>query len=216
MPRPIQKRIRSVRPEFWRSLSLARVSRDARLLCIGLFSEADDDGFAQDDPRLAKTAAFPFDDDLTTADVERLLSDLAATETLCRYEVDGERFLHFPKWTDYQRVEKPTRTVRPPCPVHSGGLAPVVPISPAAQPVRITNPRRCPAHQTGQTGPCGACREARLAYEEAQKSKPTLSAKTTMCGEHPEHRALRCPVCAAQAVPAPVDLRSRGRKKHTS
>lgn len=213
MPRPIQKRIRSVRPEFWRSLSLARVSRDARLLCIGLFSEADDDGFAQDDPRLAKTAAFPFDDDLTTADVEQLLSDLAGTGTLCRYEVDGERFLHFPKWTEYQRVEKPTRSVRPACPAHSTTLAPVVPIARPALPVEVANPRRCPAHQTGMPGPCGACREARLAHEEAKKNQPTLSTKTTMCGEHPEHRALRCPVCAAQAVAAPVEI--SGRKKRT-
>lgn len=209
-------RIRQIKPDAFRSLTLCRVPIEARWLFAGLLTEADDEGRMKDHAGLIRAALFPLDD-LDPARVEDWLDDLAVEECICRYEADGGHFLHMPKWSEHQYVNRPTKSKLPACPKHQPTLAAVRVISPetaqaVASPV-VGNPRRCPDHQTGRAVACGACREARVSHEEALKSKPTQSTQTTMCGEHPEHRALSCPVCAAQAVPAPAEI--RGRRKRT-
>lgn len=69
-------------------------------------------------------------------------------------------------------------------------------------------PRTCPKHEgMDDPPPCGKCADARKAHDAWQK--PTLSAKTTMCGDHPKRRALNCPDCASEVAPPPEDWRQR-------
>lgn len=83
-------------------------------------------------------------------------------------------------------------------------------VTPTAPP-----PRRCPRHLDTEDPPaCTACRDARLRrddHDQAAKTRPTPVAVSPPCPDHPEHPATRCPRCAAEAVPAPTDLRSRMR-----
>ncbi len=77
----------------------------------------------------------------------------------------------------------------------------------SAAPTPTTRPpRNCPKHPEGTEDPCRACGDARKAHEAWQK--PTLSAKTTMCGEHPKRKALNCPDCASEAVAPPKGWRA--------
>src|SRR5690606_15527470 len=54
-------RIRSTKPEFWRSERIAALSWDARLVLKGLESYVDDNGVGKDDISLIVTDVFPRD-----------------------------------------------------------------------------------------------------------------------------------------------------------
>jgi hypothetical protein len=56
----IMARTRMVKPEFWDDEKLAKVSRDARLLFIGLWSNSDDYGVVKGHPAWPKNRIFPY------------------------------------------------------------------------------------------------------------------------------------------------------------
>lgn len=98
-------RIRSVKPEFWTDRKVARVSRDARLLYISLWNQADEHGRLHGDARYVKGHCLPYDDDLGLAEVDTLLNELWRAGRVQRYEVDGEPYLYLPKLAGHQRLE---------------------------------------------------------------------------------------------------------------
>lgn len=106
-------RIRSIKPEFWRSEDISRLDRDDRLLFVGLWSYVDDNGVGRD--RLAEVCADLFAHDLeqnprdTFARVQRGLAHLAAAGLIVRYESDGKPFLEVTTWTDHQRIDRPAK-----------------------------------------------------------------------------------------------------------
>ena len=105
-------RIRSIKPEFWESESLSRVSREARLLFIGLFSCCDDLGRARASSRLLASRLFPYDEDA----FKRLpvwISELEKQECIRLYQVDGETYLDIPKWQNHQKIDKPSASKLP-------------------------------------------------------------------------------------------------------
>lgn len=65
-------------------------------------------------------------------------------------------------------------------------------------------PAKCQRHiNSSSDEPCRACGDARRAHDSW--SKPTLSVKKTMCGDHPDQPALNCPKCAAEVSAAPPE-----------
>jgi hypothetical protein len=105
-------RIRSIKPEFWESESLGRVSREARLLFIGLFSCCDDVGRARASSRLLASRLFPYDEDA----FKRLpvwISELEKQGCIRLYQVDGESYLDIPKWQNHQKIDKPSASKLP-------------------------------------------------------------------------------------------------------
>ncbi len=106
-------RIRSIKPEFWESESLGRVSREARLLFIGLFSCCDDVGRARGSSRLLASRLYPYDDDA----FKRLpgwISELEKQGCIRQYQVDGEAYIDIPKWQNHQKIDKPSASKLPP------------------------------------------------------------------------------------------------------
>jgi len=110
-------RIRSIKPEFWRSDDISSLSIEDRLLFVGLWSYVDDDGTGVD--KLASIAADLFAADLerdpreTFARVSRGLSNLSERSLIVRYEVDGRRYLAVTGWSKHQRVDKPNKSRHP-------------------------------------------------------------------------------------------------------
>jgi hypothetical protein len=104
-------RIRSTKPEFWRSERIASVSWDARLVLKGLESFVDDNGVGRDDLPLIVGDLFQRDlvrePSRTLARVSEAISELAAAGLLHRYEVDGTSLLYVAFWESIQRVDKP-------------------------------------------------------------------------------------------------------------
>lgn len=110
-------RIRSVKPEFWTDRKLSRLSRDARLLYIALWNQADEWSRVHGDTRYVKGHCLPYDDDLTLSAVDRLLAELSAAGHLQRYDVGGDPYLYLPKMAKHQRLEPhkvPSRLPDPP------------------------------------------------------------------------------------------------------
>jgi hypothetical protein len=106
-------RIRTIKPEFWQSESLSRISREARLLFIGLFSACDDSGKTRAASRFLASLLFPYDDDAPKA-IEGWLKELEKEGCIRRYVVDGNTYLDIPKWRDHQKIDKPSASKLPP------------------------------------------------------------------------------------------------------
>lgn len=112
-------RIRTIKPDFFTSLTIADLSLPARLTFIGLWTTVDDDGRAVDDSRLVKAAVWPLDD-RTVVDVASDLDELAMVERpdgarglIIRYEIGGRRYLCIRNWREHQRIDKPTKSKLP-------------------------------------------------------------------------------------------------------
>jgi hypothetical protein len=106
-------RIRSIKPEFWRSDDIAALSIEDRLLFIGLWSYVDDSGVGVD--KVSHIVA-----DLFAPDAERDfreaygrvtggLATLSDRGLITRYTVDGKPFLYITTWSAHQRIEKPSK-----------------------------------------------------------------------------------------------------------
>ncbi|OKH68058.1 hypothetical protein EB74_34135 [Mycobacterium sp. SWH-M5] len=107
-------RIRSIKPEFWRSEDISAIEEwGTRLLFIGLWSYVDDNGVGLD--RVPLIAADLFADDLardpreTLARVSRGLQQLSAAGRIVRYTLDGRQFLYVNNWEKHQRIDRPNK-----------------------------------------------------------------------------------------------------------
>ena len=105
-------RIRSIKPEFWRSEDIAALTIPDRLLFIGLWSYVDDNGVGRD--RLADIAADLFAPDLEQDPQEAYgrvrggLRELSRRGLIHRYEADDKRYLSIATWKAHQRIDKPS------------------------------------------------------------------------------------------------------------
>lgn len=108
-------RIRTVKPDFWGSSDIApRLSRDARLLVLGLISMADDDGRFLASPNAVVGHVFPNDDNVSAAQIRRWLAEVSDRgEPVYLYDVDGVRYGCFPKWHRHQRINRYTPSKLP-------------------------------------------------------------------------------------------------------
>lgn len=117
-------RIRSIKPEFWTDLRLARLSRDARLLYVALWNQADEWARLHADVRYVKGHCLPYDDDLSLAAIDGLLAELEAAGRVRRYVADGQPFLVLPKFGKHQRLEPHKVPSRLPAPPEEGSDPP--------------------------------------------------------------------------------------------
>lgn len=105
-------RIRSIKPEFWRSDDVNSMQIEDRLLFIGLWSYVDDNGVGID--RYSDVVADLFAHDLSVSPHDTLmrvqdgLNRLAALGVIRRYSVAGKRFLEITNWSKHQRINRPS------------------------------------------------------------------------------------------------------------
>jgi len=100
-------RIRSIKPEFWASESLSRVSREARLLFVGLFSACDDHGRTRAASRFLASLLFPYDTDAPKR-MDAWIEELEKEGCVRRYIAEGDTYLEIPKWTSHQKIDRPS------------------------------------------------------------------------------------------------------------
>lgn len=227
-------RIRTIKPDAFKSESLSSVTRGARWTFAGLWTYCDDAFVGRADSRLIKAELYPLDDATTADDVDNDMNELIDAGCLHTFQSGGKVFIHIPGMKQHQRVNRPTPSQLPTCPCVTHGSLSEDSVSPTdlfrgkgkgrgreeEREVEAANaappptpepdpnkrpPRNCPKHPGGTEDPCRACGDARKAHDAWRK--PTLSAKTTKCGTHPKHRALNCPECAAEAAPPPEGWR---------
>lgn len=105
-------RIRTTKPSFWGSGTVAKLSRDARLLALGLISMADDDGRFLGSTAAINGFVFP-NDDLPPKAVRRWLDELAKVGLIREYVHDGVSYAAFPSWHEHQVINRYTPSVLP-------------------------------------------------------------------------------------------------------
>ena len=140
-------RIRSIKPEFWRSLDIAALSIEDRLLFIGLWSYVDDNGVGVD--RVPVIAAELFADDLSRDPRETLgrvadgIGRLSECGLVQQYSDDSRDYLAVTNWERHQRIDKPNKP-RYPLPTSEN----ITIRETLAKPSR--DPRETPAPGTGE------------------------------------------------------------------
>lgn len=194
-------RIRSIKPTFWKSRAVRKLSDAEKLVWVGLWNIADDLGRLMDEPSLIAGELWA----LAYADeqVESALSGLASKGRIIRYTVEDDGFIQITGWGEHQKISNPTASTIPePLASVSGGLT-----NDSAGRGRerkgkegrgiaseesLTSPPEpfCPDHPRGTRSSCRACadaRRARTAWDDAQKSRPTPTPRMPKPDDGHEH-----------------------------
>lgn len=112
-------RIRTIKPAAFTSERNDSYTGDMFRTWVGLWCYADDKGRGRDDADLIKAEIWPRVKRMTAAKVRQHVDAIAAPDgPLCRYEVDGKAYLHIVNWEEHQKVNRPTPSKLPPCPLH--------------------------------------------------------------------------------------------------
>jgi hypothetical protein len=96
-------RIRSVHPGLWSDEAFVTCSAWARLLVIGLWTEADDHGVFEWKPISLKMRIFPAD----SVEIVPLLDELAALNIVHQYGADGKVYGAIRNFRKWQRPQRP-------------------------------------------------------------------------------------------------------------
>lgn len=99
-------RIRSIKPKFWDDIKIGRLSRDARLLYIGLWSFSDDIGVVIGDSIWLKSKVFPYDQ-IQVQQFEKWIKELVINGFICLLSYNEERFIYLPNFTRHQVINRP-------------------------------------------------------------------------------------------------------------
>ena len=177
-------RIRSIKPEFWRSEDVAALDVEDRLLFIGLWSYVDDNGVGID--RLADVCADLFaldierDPTVTFARVSRGLQNLSEAGRITRYTVEGKRYLCITNWQKHQRIDKPNKP-RYPLPTRDDAEIRETVATPSR------HSRDIPATGTGEQGNRGTGEQtpsSHVASDDDGKSEQVFSEDVTALCDH--------------------------------
>lgn len=104
-------RIRSIKPEFWKSETIAALPIRTRLTFIGLWSYVDDNGVGIDSFKLIAAELYGLEDDPREArdNTRECLARLADARLITRYTLDGKRYIRITNWDEHQRIDRPNK-----------------------------------------------------------------------------------------------------------
>lgn len=107
-------RKRMIDPNFWQSEDISKLSYFARLVFIGLFSNADDEGRGRAKAAYLKSMIFPYDEDIEIVKkVDEALDEIAKSVSIIFYKIDDSEYFQLTKWKNWQNVERPTKSKIP-------------------------------------------------------------------------------------------------------
>ena len=114
-----------ISPEIWESQSFGELSLLAKVLFIGMISQADDDGKGVLSPQLLKSKILPYDE-LRIADIDKALKEIGHNASVAEsadadkareerghkmsvvyYEVGGKQYYCFENWRKWQTCHTP-------------------------------------------------------------------------------------------------------------
>ena len=112
-------RIRTIKPEFQLSESMGRISRDARLTFILMWTLADDSGRLRGSPRLLAGTLFPYDNDAFPL-IEGWIHELQMQKCIqCYEDENGHSYIEICNFDKHQKIDKrwDSRLPAPPSPI---------------------------------------------------------------------------------------------------
>jgi hypothetical protein len=99
-------RDRMIRKKFWDDRKISRVSRDARLLFIGLWNLADDLGVLVADNLFIKSKVFPYDQ-IQLQQFGCWINELLANGFISQFSHKSEDFYYLPNFSKHQTINRP-------------------------------------------------------------------------------------------------------------
>jgi len=105
-------RRRMIDPHIWDSGDVAKLDFFERLVLIGMFSHADDQGRGVGGAIFLRNTIFRHDD-VSSGLMNRALDHIRRTISVEYYTVDGTEYYQFLNWTKWQRVDKPRPSLLP-------------------------------------------------------------------------------------------------------
>lgn len=165
-----------MKPDIWDDDAIGAVSIPARLLFLGLITQADDDGYLPGTPKWIGSKIYPYDDAVGIKDISTWIKELAEVGLICSYEVDGRSYIWLPNWKNHQSIDKryytPTKLPRVPA-----GSSPSAPREPA----EATPPDRIGGDRRGEDRKKNALRKTADPNELPPDFDPQLSHIATRC-----------------------------------
>ena len=98
-------RIRTIKPEFWEDEKLAKLPVYARLLFIGTWNFADDNGALLANPVLMKSHIFPYED-IGISTISEWIDMLVENGMLIRTTYNGKDYLVIRKFLIHQKINR--------------------------------------------------------------------------------------------------------------
>ena len=102
-------RIRTLKPYMWEDEKIGHVTRDARLLFIGLITMADDAGRFRAIPTLIVGHIYPYDQDAG----RKVCKWLQELETVGLIQLYGDTYGCIVNWEKHQRISHRTPSLLP-------------------------------------------------------------------------------------------------------
>jgi len=100
-------RIRTIKPEFWRSEALSNLPEATHMLAAALLNYADDDGFFNANPRLIQAECCPLrEPSVSIHDSLIHLSNIGYLQLGSGH--DGRRYGHIVNFSTHQKINRPT------------------------------------------------------------------------------------------------------------
>jgi len=106
-------RIRTIKPEFPQSETIGKLSRDARLLFIQLWTICDDAGRTRGASRMLASLLYPYDTDAPSL-IDDWLAELDRLGVIIRYRVGDNAYVQVAKWREHQKIDRPSDSRLPP------------------------------------------------------------------------------------------------------
>jgi hypothetical protein len=100
-------RIRTIKPDFWVNEQIMSCSPNARLLFIGLWNFADDNGIHRASIKCLKAEVYP-SDSFSEDEMKKWITELISNELLQIYTVEDKAYWIVTGWKNHQRIDRPT------------------------------------------------------------------------------------------------------------
>lgn len=106
-------RKRMIDPNIWQSEDFSKLTTLAKLIFIGLFSLADDEGRGRCNPVYLKSTLFPYEEGIRSADIDKTLSEISSNMSVLFYSHDGSNYYSLYNWNTWQKIDKPSASKIP-------------------------------------------------------------------------------------------------------
>jgi hypothetical protein len=102
-------RIRTIKPDFWTDEKIGMMKRDERLLFIGLWNLADDQGVLKSNAAYIRGQLFSYDEELSTATVNAWLKALEEASMIVQFTHNGESYFIVRNFNEHQLINRPSK-----------------------------------------------------------------------------------------------------------
>lgn len=106
-------RKRMIDPNIWQSEDFSKLSTLGKLVFIGLFSLADDEGRGRSNPVYLKSTLFPYEEGIRSADIDKTLSEISSNMSVIFYSCDGNSYYSLYNWNTWQKIDRPSQSKIP-------------------------------------------------------------------------------------------------------